>query len=546
MPASTTEDGKTDQWTERPTNPYDTRLMRGRRFAVRITLRDELAEDFSDLPFLSRKSQLDFKTLIDLFAACRQKRKIGGVFLVLKNVSLSWSQIDEIHQELDLLHKTGKRSLALLEEADNQSYYLACGAQQVYLCPTSNVNLIGLNAELRYYRDLLAWAGVEPQLYRIGDYKSASEPYMEREMSAATREMLENLLKDIQSRQREKIASGRGVEAETVQGWIDGGPQTAKRALEAGLVDDLLYEDEVEEKLAEGDPPLSLIPSDKIRLEEGFLKRLLTRWRPQLAYIVVDGLISRGLSRRGGGTINVAGSDTLRSFLKRARKSKRVKAVVLRINSPGGSALASDLVWRDVQRTAEVKPVIVSLGAVAASGGYYIAVGAAEVLAMPSTITGSIGVIVGKFNVGQLLAKLGVTVEALETGKHAGLFSINRPFSEEEAELVKEQMEHFYECFVERVAASRQLSIEQVDRLGQGRVWTGNQALGHKLVDGLGGLRSAIESARKQAGLAKYRKVRVVRYTRRRTLRELIPFPSLEALAQTRIWALLPWRLLVR
>ena len=278
----------------------------------------------------------------------------------------------------------------------------------------------------------------------------------------------------------------------------------------------------------------------KLRVKEGWLKRWVTFYRPQIAYLVAEGVLTTGESPRRGGRRPALDSESLTQFLRNARKRKRVKAVVIRINSPGGSALASDLLWREIRLTDQEKPVIVSFGDVAASGGYYLATAARVILGMPATLTGSIGVIAGKFNLAQLLTKLGITVDALDKGKRAGYLSPARPFSKGEAEAIQEQMREFYEeLFLKKVAQSRKKSLEEVRKLAEGRVWTGAQALENGLLDQVGGLVQAVERAQEEAGLAKRTKVRLVHYFRRRTLRDLLSFPLPGGLLDHHVLALM-------
>ncbi|MFQ5741878.1 MAG: signal peptide peptidase SppA [Acidobacteriota bacterium] len=522
--------------------------MLRRPLFVRMTLRDEVIEGHWGFSPFSSSHQLEFPQLLDIIQAVRRHKRARMLILVVQKMTVDWSQIEEIHRELDLLHQAGKQSLVLLEEAGNKSYYLACGAQRVFLTPCANLELVGLRAELLFFKEALDFLGVEPELYSVGTYKSAGEVFTRVRMSEASRRMSDSILEDLQSRMCRKVAVSRGVAQEKVQEWIDQGPYTARHALEQGLVDGLLYEDELESMVEKEIPGIRNLPSSRLRIREGFLKRALTRWRPQIAYLVVEGLITQGKSRRGMGRRPVAGSDTLRSLLKQACQSRRVKAILLRVNSPGGSAHASDLIWRAVKVANQQKPVIVSFGSVAASGGYYIATASRRILAMPGTLTGSIGVIGGKFNFQGLLGKLRIAVDSLEKGGRAGYASPTRPFSEAEARTVKEQLEEFYRIFLEKVAEARQATVEEIGKVAEGRVWTGSQAGSRGLVDEMGGIRAALGVACREAGLSEG-KVRVVQFSKRRHLRDLLglPFlPTVEAQIGTRLWAIMPQRWVIR
>jgi len=497
--------------------------MRRRPLYLVLTLKNAVVEERSETIF-SSKTQIDLLQLLTTIDAARRSRQVKLLILVVRNVSIGWAQIEEIHAELDKFHEAGKRSIAILQQADNRLYYLACGAQEIYLAPSGGIDLIGLRAEVLFFKNALDYLGVEPELISLGQYKSAGEVFNREEMSEASRAMSISILNDLQGRILAKLASGRGIDRTVAQEVIDAGPYTARQAVDRGLVNGLLYEDEVEDLAREKVPGGQECPLGDLDPREGWFKRLVTWRRPQIAYLVAEGLIMAGESRRGRGR-PLIGADTLVEALKHARENKRIRAVVLRLNSPGGSALASDLIWRAVKLTGEKKPVIISFGNVAASGGYYIAVAGRRILTMPAALTGSIGVIGGKFSVQKLLSRLGITVDSVETGARSGYLSITRPFSESEEQVVREQMREFYEeLFLKKVAEGRHRSVEQIREVAEGRVWTGGQALANGLVDEAGGVRKAIELARKEAGLAG-RKTRLVRFARKRRWLDFLPLP---------------------
>ncbi len=506
---------------------------------LKITLDGDVSEGLSS-PYWFSRQRLRFWDLVELLQRAKTRSNLSCLWMVVKNNGLGWSQIEELHLHLDELAQLGKRTLIFLEEADNKDYYLACGFEEIRLAPATSLGLIGLRSELIFLGDLLKWAGVNPQIIQVGDYKSAAEIFTRHNMSEASREMLDSILEDFQGRLVERIARRRSVEGAQAQNWIDQGPYTSKRALELGLVDGICYEDEIEEELERGETPLKRLPSRKVLRREGWLRRRATWRRPQIALVVVEGLIQRGRSGRGLGRLT-AGSDSVRKALRRAREAKRVKAVVLRVNSPGGSALASDLIWREVALTDGQKPVIVTFGGEAASGGYYLAVGARHIYAMPGTLTGSIGVVGGKFNIMGLLRALRVERDFVEKGAHSGLNSPMQDFDQEEQALVRELSESAYRDFLERVAQGRDLNLETVERLARGRIWTGKQARERGLVDALGGLTDAIQKAREAAEIST-RRFRLVQYVERRGLWDLLPLPRFQA-PDAELWTTLRWRI---
>ena len=495
---------------------------------------------FSGPSFLWQKQQIHFHQLLNLIEAARLHRSVQALILIIKPTAIGWGQIEEIHRLLARFHSDGKRSYAYLEHADNKSYYLAAGAQKIYLSPATTLELVGLRLELLFFKKLLDYLGIDPEVVQIGAYKSAAEPFDREGMSENSREMGDAILTDLQERMKELIAANRSVSASQVQDWIDQGPHSARSCTELGLTDGVCYEDELEKLVENEGPGLVDLPWSKLRTEESFLRRTLTFYRPQIAYIVADGVIAPGRSRSGRGGHSILGADTLKHLLREAAKQKRVKAIVLRVNSPGGSALSSDLIWREIKRANESKPVIISFGNIAASGGYYIATAARKVLAAPSTLTGSIGVIGGKLNLAGLFAKVGINVDAIEKGKRAGYSSPARPFSAEEAQVVREQMRQFYEeLFLEKVAEGRQKSRDSVRDAAEGRVWTGAQALELELLDQIGDLLEAFEAAQEEAGLPETKKARIVTYTQKWRWRDLFSLPFASPLSQERVFALL-------
>ena len=514
---------------------------------VKVEIEGEVVEEFSGPSFLWQRQQIHFHQLLNLIEAARLHRRVQAVVLVIKPTAIGWGQIEEIHRLLARFHADGKHSYAYLEHADNKSYYLAAGAQKIYLSPATTLELVGLRLEVLFFKRLLDYLGIDPEIVQIGSYKSAAEPFDRESMSEHSREMGDAILTDLQERMKELIAANRSVSTTRVQDWIDHGPHSAQRCSELGLTDGVCYEDELEKLVEKEGSGLVDLPWSKLRTGESFLRRAVTFYHPQIAYIVADGVISAGMSRSSRGGRSILGADTLKHLLREATRQKRVKAIVLRVNSPGGSALSSDLIWREIKRANESKPVVISFGDMAASGGYYIATAARKVLADPSTLTGSIGVIGGKLNLEGLFTKVGIKVDAVEKGKRAGYTSFTRPFSEEERQVVREQMRQFYEeLFLEKVAEGRQKSRGSVRQAAEGRVWTGAQALELELLDQIGGLLEAFDTAQKEAGLPETKKARIVTYTKKWRWRDLISMPFANPLSQERVFALLSGRWSIR
>ena len=316
---------------------------------VKLEIEGEVVEEFSGPSFLWQRQQIHFHQLLNLIEAARLHRRVQAVILVIKPTAIGWGQIEEIHRLLTRFHAGGKHSYAYLEHADNKSYYLAAGAQKIYLSPATTLELVGLRLEILFFKKLLDYLGIDPEIVQIGPYKSAAEPFDRESMSEHSREMGDAILTDLQERMKELIAANRSVSTTRVQDWIDHGPHSAQRCSELGLTDGVCYEDELEKLVEKEGPGLVDLPWSKLRTGESFLRRAVTFYRPQIAYIVADGVISAGMSRSSRGGRSILGADTLKHLLREATRQKRVKAIVLRVNSPGGSALSSDLIWREIK-----------------------------------------------------------------------------------------------------------------------------------------------------------------------------------------------------
>ncbi len=402
--------------------------------------------------------------------------------------------------------RSGKRVIVFLEEAGNGTAFLASAADVVAMAPPGSLHLTGLRAEVLFLRGALDRARVEPEIVRLGEYKSAAEPFTRTSLSPEAREALESILDDLYDQFVAALAEGRGLSPERVRDLIDGGPYRAPAAKEAGLVDEICYEDEIEEKLGgflgrPGSKP-GVIPAGRwLRIARRMAPPPGTRVpAPRMALLVAEGFIRSGRTGPLWASRAVASTSFVEA-LRQARDDPRVRAIVLRVDSPGGSGLASDVIWRELRLAREKKPVVVSMGDVAASGGYYLAMGADWIVAEPATLTGSIGVIAGKVNLRGLYDLLGLSKEAIDRGERAGANSDYRPFTKAEKMKLEEDIKATYEDFVAKAATCRNLPPEEIDKAARGRVWTGRQALGLRLVDELGGIRAAIAAAKRRAGI---------------------------------------------
>ncbi len=437
-----------------------------------------------------------------LWAIAETEPSVTAVVLELRSApGSSLAHVQELRDAVHNLRMHGKTVLCHLEDADGSSLYLCSAANRILMSPGGGLRFAGLKARYLYFKSLLDKLGVRADFVRIGPHKSAPEMFMQDASSEVARRDKIDLLQQYERLFTLGVAAGRHIDPLELRKRIATGPFIASEAKQAGLVDALAFDDEIERGVAD-------MVGSKVPLVDD--KR--APWAPTtfgatrgVAIVYIDGDMVDGRSQ----TIPLIGMRTVGSYtiaetLKRVRENPMVGAVVLRVESGGGSALAADVIWREVELTTKMKPVVVSMGSTAASAAYYISAPATRIYANPLTITGSIGVFYGKADVAELLKKIGVSVEVYKTAPRADGESIFRPFTEDEHAELRRKVGQFYAQFLQRVAAGRKLTTQQVDAVGQGRVWTGEQALPRKLVDELGGLRQALARARELADLPDY------------------------------------------
>ncbi len=410
----------------------------------------------------------------------------------------SLAHVQELQDAIYYLQSKGKKVLCHLESASGSAMYLCSVANAVLINPAGGINYSGLVSSSFYLKGLLDKLGVRADFVRIGDHKSAPEALGRTQGSETALADRADLLQQVEMEITSTVSRGRDLKPAELRRAVASGPFTAAEAEKAGLVDGFAFDDMLEKRT-------SKLVGAPIVFEEGSQAPTRDpRFGPtrRLAIVYVEGDMVDGRSQNipflG---IQTSGSYTVAESLKQARNDSSINAVVLRVETGGGSAMAADVIWREVQLTAEVKPVIVSMGNAAASGGYYISSPGTYIYANPMTITGSIGIFYGKLDIAGLLGKIGVNVETLKTTERADAQSIFRPFTDQEREVLSKKIEQFYSLFLRRVADGRKMTKEEVDKVAQGRVWTGRQAKEHKLVDALGGLRQALAKARVMGGL---------------------------------------------
>jgi protease-4 len=440
--------------------------------------------------------------LAALAAAARDPR-LSGVVVRIGGEGIGWGQAVELAGAFRALRSAGRLLVVYAEHTGNAGAWLGGLADRFWMTPEGRLDLVGVRGDGIFLRRVLERLGIRADVLAAGDYKSLGETFTRESMSEPAREALKAVVDTLWQQLVDGLAAGRAGTAERAARWIDAGPYLASQALEAGIVDALVYADELPRKLAElsgrearadQEPRLRLVTESGYRAlaARRFAFRPLAGPGDRVAVVPLVGAIRRSTSSARG----VVG------VLRELAADDSVPAVVLRIDSPGGDVLASDLIARAVSRLAERKPVVASMGDVAASGGYYVAAEAHEIVAEPTTLTGSIGVVLAGLDLEELLGRVGVTRDGLERGRHARIYDVTRRRPAGERAHLREQVERIYARFVDRVAARRRLSAEAAALAARGRVWTGRAALEHGLVDVLGGLDLALERACALAGIS--------------------------------------------
>jgi protease-4 len=480
----------------------------------------DLPEVLPDLVF-GRGHELTVRAYVELIRKAKSDSRIAGILLRPGGMnSPFWAKLQELRDAIDDFKTSGKYVYAWLEYGGDREYFLASVADRVYLLPSASLDLTGVASYEVFLRGTFDWIGTYPDFLHVGDYKTAVNTYLEKTYTPAHREMSESLNRSQYDQLVDTIAEARSKSAADVRALIDQGPFQPVDALRVGLIDEVAYEDELDDLVPQ------LKNADYIDAEDYVSvswERTGVRRRSKIAVINASGVINSG--RSGFDPVNgaVIGSDSLVEYIREARADSSIRAIVLRVDSPGGSSTASDVIWRELSISREShRPVIVSMSDLAASGGYYIALGGDAIVAQPGTLTGSIGVYTGKFVISGSLGKLGANLESTSHGKLAEIYSPDRRFTPEERTKIEESMQAVYDQFVERAAAARHMTPEKVDEIAQGRVWTGAQAKQLGLVDELGGLYTAVDLAKQRARIAADEEVELVVYPPHRSFYEVL------------------------
>ena len=478
---------------------------------LKLTFESPIQEREYDNPFeeinlpISSPSNMGLIEIRETIKTAKSDDKIKGIYLNITSLQAGIATIEEIRKSLIDFKTSGKFIFAYSEFYSEGGYYLASVADSIFLNPSGLMEFNGLQSEITFFKGTLEKLDLKPEIFKVGSYKSAVEPLFLDKMSSANREQTLSFLQSIQNTLYKNIAISRKLTLEKLNVVSDS--MLIRKPVDGvkyGLIDKVAYYDQVEEMLKrklglEADKEIKFIGykkySDKKNTDDEDDKKESSK--SKIAVIIAQGDI-----QSGRGDEETIGSDKITEELRKARKDKDIKAIVLRINSPGGSSMASDVMWREVMLASKEKPVIASMGDVAASGGYYMAMAANKIVALPNTITGSIGVFGVLLNAQDFFKnKLGVTFDGVKTGKFADIGTIARPLNDYEKKVIQKEVEDIYTEFVQKAADGRHRKFEDIDKVASGRVWTGEQAKEIGLVDELGDFNRAIELAALEAKL---------------------------------------------
>lgn len=459
---------------------------------------------YKDFSFLDEDKRNGLFHLTNAIEYAANDDKIKGITITSPKSKAGITQLKNLRQAIEKFKESGKFVTAYSDLYSQTDYYLSAVADTVYMSPVGNVDFRGLSTELLYMKDLQEKSGVKMDVVRVGKYKSAVEPFLENEISEANEKQVLSYLNSIWENLRKEIGENRNLSLEELDTIADQlKARTPEKALDVGLIDKIAYWDEYTSSLKN---QLGIKEDDDVKsinlldyAEDIGAQKKYKRNKNKIAVIYAQGNIVDE-----DGDVNKIAPDQINEAIVKARKNKNTKAVVLRVNSPGGSAMASDLIWRELEKTKKEKPVIVSMGDVAASGGYYISANADKIFAENSTITGSIGVFGMLPNAKELAEKVGVHAQHVKTNENAIAYSIFEGLTDTQEEFIQESIIETYDLFKTRVSEGRNLSMDEVEEIAQGRVWTGTQALENGLVDELGGLEDALTYAADQAEVEDY------------------------------------------
>jgi protease-4 len=468
------------------------------------------------LPFLEQQEPMTMVEVWQLFRRAAEDSRIKAIVLEPRSLSAGWAKLEELHDDIAAFRKSGKPVYAFLRGATAREYYVATAADRIYMTPEDELDVKGLRVEMMFVKGTLDKLGVQMEFEHVGKYKDAPDMFTRKDPTPETLEVTNEILDQYYGNLVQTIAQGRNKSPDQIRAAIDNGPFVGREALDNGFVDALLFEDEVYGELKQ-----RLHAEIKKIGEQDYARAPSSDSGSKIAFLVGDGDITRGGPHDDGSESGITATSMLR-LLREVGDDSSIKGVILRIDSPGGDGIASDDILHAAKAVSAKKPMVVSMSDLAASGGYFIAMTGDPLIAYPNTLTGSIGVFFGKPDLRGLYDKIGVNKDTLKRGRFADIDTDYRPLSDEERAKLRNEIEVFYRGFVERVAAGRKRSYDQIEPLAQGRVWLGAQAKQNGLIDELGGLDRALEMIKQRAKIPASEKVTLVTYPPKRTIWDLL------------------------
>jgi protease-4 len=470
------------------------------------------------IPILQDQTGLSVEQVWDTFRRAATDSRIRGILFEPHGLDIGWGKMEELHDEIVQFKKSGKPIITYLRSPSAREYYLASATDKIFIAPEDSLDLKGLAAESMFFKQTLDKLGVQAEVIHAGKYKDAGDVLTRTSMTPETREVLNAVLDQYYGNLIATVAEGRKKQPDAVRALIDDGPFLARDAVTDGLIDSLGYEDQ-----AQGEMQSRLKQSELKKISaKAYVKGLIpSAGGRRIALIVGQGTITAGTGNETADDESFTGTGFIK-LLKQVENDSSIQGVIMRIDSPGGDAVASDDILHEAKNLSKKKPLVISMGDTAASGGYYVAVTGDPIIAYPNTLTGSIGVIFAKFTLHGLFDKIGVDEQLLTRGRYADIESAYTPLSDAARQKLSGQIDSFYRAFVSHVAEGRKKSFDQIEPLAQGRVWVGAQAKDNGLVDQLGGLDRAVEVLKQQAHMSPSDRVTLVPYPGRRTVFDVL------------------------
>ncbi len=470
------------------------------------------------IPFLEQRTP---PTVTDIWATLRKAaadNRITAIVLEPRDLTIGWGKLEEILGDLENFRKSGKPIYAYLKTPGAREYYLATAANRIYMGPEDELDLKGMRFEVLFFKKTLDKLGVQVQIEHAGKYKDFGDMFTRASMSPETKEVLSSILDDLYGNLVQRIAEARRKTPDQVRAIIDQGPFLSPHAKEAGLVDGLLYEDQMLDEVKARVGELRKVPlRDYLRVPP-----VGSVGRERIALVTGEGGITRGDTGSDVSGDNGIESEGFDKLLRRVGNDEGIKGVIVRIDSPGGEVFASDAIWREMNLLSKKKPMVISMSDTAASGGYYIAMTGDPVVAYPGTFTGSIGVVFGKANLHGLYDKLGISKDLLSRGRYADIDSDYEPLSSDGQAKLRQAIDEDYRSFVSKVAAARHRKFDEIEPVSEGRVWLGSQAKANGLIDELGGLDRALDLVKEKAKIPKTERVMLLTYPPKRSILDLL------------------------